>query len=152
MGSDIESIVVPESVTNMPKSTCYTYSIDQNYSSDYRNTGSQFYNCKNLRTVVINANAPTMDISFFEGCTNLTSVTINSNTLTTIGDMAFKDCTSLTSISIPASVTTFGVDVFAGWSIDQTVYTNKTELQTNVWSVLWNKGCPATIVYGSPVV
>ena len=83
----------------------------------------------------------------FEGCDALESITFNTNGLKTLDNQAFKGCTSLMNLTIPASLKTFGTEIFSGWTSAQKINTNKTEAQTYVWSVLWKKDCAATIVY-----
>ena len=142
----IEEITIPASVTTMSTSTEYIYDDNGMYVSS-KTTGKYFYNCKNLRRVVIESKATSVGKGMFEGCTALESVVFNTDTITTIDNDAFVDCTSLAELVIPSTVTTFGTEIFSGWTSAQKLITNKTEAQTNCWSVLWKKNCQATIVY-----
>lgn len=148
----IESITIPASVTSMPTATIYNYLEDGSTGSGSKSMGAQFYGCTQLKTVVFEGAVEKIETNTFEGCTALTSITFNTDTIKTFGNYAFKDCTALTNITLPKSITTFGVGVFDGWIASQVINANRTELESYQWSVLWNKGCPATIVYGSPVV
>ena len=71
-----------------------------------------FYECSNLKTIVIPDSVTSIGIKAFGECTELTNVTI-PNSVTSIGDLAFWGCTSLTSITIPNSVTSIGNAVFS---------------------------------------
>ena len=148
----IESITIPASVTTMQKAYVYNYLEDGSSAPGSMNMGGQFYGCTQLKTVVFEGAVATIETNAFDGCTALTSLTFNTNTITTISDYAFKNCTALTSITLPTSVTSFGVGVFDGWTATQVINANRTEVQSYQWSVLWNKGCLATVVYSSPVV
>ena len=70
-----------------------------------------FYNCTSLTSVVIPDGVTSIGVYVFRGCTNLSSVTIPVG-VTFIGRGVFYDCTSLTSVVIPAGVTSIGDDAF----------------------------------------
>ena len=70
-----------------------------------------FYNCRNVKSVVIPNTVTTICESAFHYCGGLTSVSI-PNSVTTIGKSAFYRCESLTSVTIPNSVTTIGEAAF----------------------------------------
>ena len=72
-----------------------------------------FYNCKNLKEVVIPENIQTIGNFAFRGCTGLEKVTFFEG-LETIGGKAFADCTSLKEAEIPLSVTKIGDYAFNG--------------------------------------
>lgn len=71
-----------------------------------------FYECTNLKTIIIGDNVKTIGASAFEGCSALTSVSI-SNSVTTINNYAFYKCTSLTNLTIGNTVEYIGNFVFA---------------------------------------
>lgn len=74
-----------------------------------------FYECRELKTVIIPNAVTTIGNKAFSDCTGLTSITI-PNSVITIGDGAFEACSELASITIPNSVTTIGEDAFWGCS------------------------------------
>jgi len=70
-----------------------------------------FYNCKDIRSVVLSASVKSIGTTAFEFCENLESVTLQKG-VESIGDMAFHCCYSLQSIFIPESVDYIGVNPF----------------------------------------
>ena len=70
-----------------------------------------FYECTNLKTVIINEGVKEIGINAFSHCPNLTDITIPSS-VTTIGRMAFYGCESLINITIPNGVTNMGEFIF----------------------------------------
>lgn len=73
-----------------------------------------FADCPNLLKVTLGG-AETIGRSAFRSCGALLSVSLPSSLLI-IDDNAFADCVMLGKVTIPASVTTIGVDAFAGCS------------------------------------
>ncbi len=67
---------------------------------------------KEIKKVVIENGANTIDNFAFYDCPALTEITI-PNSVTKIGDFAFAHCGSLAEIAIPNSVTKIGVSAFA---------------------------------------
>lgn len=63
-----------------------------------------FYNCKNLKKVIIPSSVKIIDENAFCGCNSLTDVII-PDSVESIGYGAFSHCTSLSNITIPNSVT-----------------------------------------------
>ena len=67
-------------------------------------TGSgEFYECFNLKTIILPNSVVRIDADGFRFCENLTSITIGNN-VEIIGNSAFDDCRSLTTITLPASI------------------------------------------------
>jgi len=89
--SKVESVVVPNSVTN--------------YGTNI------FESCSKLTSVTIPENVTKIPGRFCSLCTSLTSINIPDGVIN-IYDYAFYNCTSLTSINIPNSVTTIGESAF----------------------------------------
>lgn len=86
--SNLTSIVIPNSVTNIGRSA-------------FGNTG--------LTSVTIPGSVTTINSYTFSYCNNLTSVIIE-NGVTAINDGAFCDCTNLRSLTAPDSIS------FVGWN------------------------------------
>lgn len=91
MSTGISSIVIPNSVTSMGRST--------------------FYDCKSLSSVALGPSLSGIGANAFGLCESLKSIEIPNN-IVSIGDEAFRS-SGLTSIEIPNSVTTMGMGVLA---------------------------------------
>jgi len=86
-GTNIVSIIIPDSVTYMG---IYT-----------------FYDCNSLISVTIGSGITILTDSTFQGCTSLSSIII-PNTITALNDKIFWSCNQLNNIIIPYSVTYIG--------------------------------------------
>ena len=95
MESGIREITIPETVTQL--------------------SGSAFYSCNNLESVVIKAPITKIEMNTFNGCANLKSVTL-PNTIREIDSYVFQNCRSLTSINIPSSLKELNRAVFENCS------------------------------------
>ena len=137
--SSLESIVIPNSVTNIeytafshcdsltsveiPNSVTsiasYVFSdCDSLTSIEIPNSVTSigsfvFSNCDSLTSIEIPNSVTNIGTYAFYYCNNLTSIEI-PNSVTNIGDRAFCDCNNLTSIEIPNSVTNIGAYAFSG--------------------------------------
>ena len=132
LGEDA-NVIIPDSVTRINQLAFMgkkMVSIDIPSSVTYIAMGS-FYNCTNLKSVVIPNSVTSLgdeegfiwqgdnienkmqygDRGVFDNCTNLTSVTI-PNSITKIPENAFYNCKKLTSIVIPSSVTEIDESAF----------------------------------------
>ena len=89
-GSDIKSIVIPDSVVGIGEGA--------------------FSGCTSLTDVTLGAKTQTIKAQAFQGCTNLTNINIPES-VTTIGEGAFSGCDKLEQ-------TENGVHYIAGWVID----------------------------------
>ena len=97
--------------------------------------GSQaFYNCPNIKSIIIGADVTSIGKMAFALCTNLTSLAISDgvknieesafalcinltnvtlgNSVAVIGESAFYGCKKLSSIEMPPTITTIGKDAF----------------------------------------
>lgn len=71
-----------------------------------------FYDCKQLKSVTVQANVSELPSHAFYNCSNLVKLVFTSN-ITKIGTMSFKNCKSLGEIS-PGNVNKIAEDAFIG--------------------------------------
>ena len=90
--SNIESVVLPEGVTNI---------------GDFA-----FYGCREIEEIIIPGTVKSVGAESFRHCRNLESVTLQ-NGIESIGESAFFSCNNIESIFIPESVSSIGVGAFA---------------------------------------
>lgn len=74
---------------------------------EFSYSGSCFYGCSNLVSVVLPSSIADIGNHAFRQCSSLVSVSIPSS-VTSIGEFAFYQCYSLVSVSVPSSVTSIG--------------------------------------------
>ena len=74
-----------------------------------------FIGCKSLTNISLPDSITSIGSHTFDGCSSLTSITI-PNSVKSIGYRAFEDCSSLTNITIPNSVTSIKTGAFYGCS------------------------------------
>jgi len=89
--SDMESITIPESVTNIEKSA--------------------FVGCSKLKRIVIPQNISSLPDGLFADCTNLTEI-ILPNSLYKIPRFTFLSCTSLKTVSLPNTIIVIELSAF----------------------------------------
>lgn len=80
----------------------------------------QFYNYRNLQSIVLPNGITTIDSHAFNYCVSLTSITI-PNTVTTIGEYAFSNCNSLASVTLGNALTTIGICAFENCSFSNII-------------------------------
>lgn len=90
-GCDIQSVVIPDSITSIGYST--------------------FADCLRLKSVSTGNGLTSIETATFRGCKNLTEIDIGKS-VTSIGGGAFSDC-GFTDIYIPDNVTYIGPDSFS---------------------------------------
>ena len=105
-----------EDNTTVPLATGYTFS-QTGLQKVYYTIGStlksySFWECSQLKQIIIPSGVQTIGNNAFNGCSALTGVTL-SNTVTTIGESAFRRCYTLKSIALPNTVTSVGEYAFA---------------------------------------
>ena len=106
-GTELTSIVIPETVTNIGQYAFYHCSnltsieIPDSVTSIGNNA---FYDCSNLTGIAIPDSVTSIGNNAFYSCSSLIDVTIG-NSVTDIGECAFRDCSNLTSVTIGNSVT-----------------------------------------------
>ena len=145
----LEGITFPESVSNLGKYAFQNSGIKSLIvpaTLTSFNT-SPFKGCVRLEKVVFAEGCTLLPGSMFSGCVNLKSVTLAS-TINNIGSSAFANCTSIKEIIIPIAVTTMSLNVFDGWTADQTIKFMCTEADAAGFTSTWKNGCEATIVWG----
>lgn len=112
--SSLESIIIPDGVTNIG--------------------GSAFYGCSSLESVTIPDGVTRIESATFDKCKSLKNIKL-PDSVTNIGEFAFNSCSSLTSIIIPENVTSIGTWAFYSCSSLKTVYYGGTENQWNMISI-----------------
>ena len=93
MASNIESVTVPDSVTNIMMEA--------------------FQGCKSLKKAMLGNGVVEIGARAFRGCSALEEIKLSEN-LEKIGKAAFEGCTSLKEIYIPKKVTDMGEGSFFG--------------------------------------
>ena len=86
--------------------------IDLGYGSAGRGT---FYNCTNLKSIILPNGLMYIKQACFEGCKSLTNISLPDSVIS-IEDRAFRSCSSLENITIPKSVTSIGYSAFSNCS------------------------------------
>ena len=110
----LQSIVIPDSVTEIGKEAFYGCYLLQNIVIPNSVTSigdSTFWSSTSLQSIVIPDSVTEINKGAFGRCDSLQSIVI-PNSVTSIGDSTFWGCTSLQSIVIPDSVTEIGNSAF----------------------------------------
>ncbi len=100
MATDIESVIIPDSVEAIG--------------------WYAFRGCQKLQTVTLSANLKKIEMEAFMSCKSLTSIHLPSG-LQEIGGKAFQE-SGLTSVTIPNTVTKFGKQCFMGAQLTSLVF------------------------------
>jgi hypothetical protein len=122
--TSLESIIIPESVTNI---------------GEYA-----FVGCESITSIDLPNRITSIGRSTFQQCYALTSVTI-PNSVTSIGRSAFQNDSALTSITIPKGITSVGQQAFYNCPLLDTINVN-----TSTPPVLGNRAfynTPAPVCY-----
>ncbi len=116
----IKKVIIPYTVKEIAKNAFYNNpSIELIEIQTKGNQGLEkigvnaFYNCTNLREVILPETVKDVGQSAFENCTNLSNVVLSGN-VTGLNALVFSNCTSLTSIDIPEGVSKLDSNLFSG--------------------------------------
>lgn len=90
------------------------------HNIDIINQGA-FYNCTQLKTIILPETVKTIHLSAFQGCTNLIDITIPQS-VTYIQANAFDGCTSLQEITLPESLENLSTEAFFNCSSLKRIY------------------------------
>ena len=110
-GSNITSIVIPESVQTIG--------------------ASAFYSCYELTSISLPENLKNIDFATFAYCKKLPKITIPRN-VTSIGPSAFYGCYVLDSLTIPENVTSIGEKAFYSCSSLKTIIWNAYKYENTI--------------------
>ena len=101
MGTKIRKITIPEGVVSIGE-TAFAFSEleDITIPGNVKYFGaSEFYSCKNLRTVILKDGVEEISLGSFCACRNLSSIII-PDSIKKIGKEAFKNCNSIENITL----------------------------------------------------
>lgn len=102
--SSLKSVTLPDSVTSIERQAFSDTNIEYIDASNVINIGDYaFYDCKNLKEVVLRSTVSAFGGYLFWNCTSLTSINLPTN-IEEIIQYTFNGCANLTSLEIPASV------------------------------------------------
>ncbi|MBR5780697.1 MAG: leucine-rich repeat domain-containing protein, partial [Bacteroidales bacterium] len=117
--NDVESVVIPDSVTKIGNGA--------------------FSRCSHLKNIDIPESVTEIGDKAFSGCSSLKSIDI-PNSVTKIGVWAFSECSSLESIDIPESVTEIVELAFSGCSSLESIKVSKNNyVYKSVEGILYDK-------------
>ena len=115
-GCDIESVIIPDTVSQIGSSAFDTCSALTSVTLGNGVTSigrGAFLACTQLRSIVIPDSVRYIGMSAFEACGRLESVSFGRG-LTEIGDYAFSLCGNLSEITLPDNVESLGMGAFNG--------------------------------------
>ena len=126
--SDIESIILPDSVKTIKEDA--------------------FYQCSQLKIVHWGSGITSIENKAFSKCINLNTIRL-PDSLTTIGVCAFAQCNSLKSVYIGNNISKLEMRVFQNCSSLTSIYFNGT---IEEWNAIekdseWDLGTPDYIIY-----
>ena len=122
-GCTFTSINIPSSVTSIGESCfgCCESLVSITIPSSVKSIGDYcFYDCQRLSSANIPSSITSLGNRIFENCRSLISVTIPSS-VTSLGEGCFTSCKKLKSIVIPSSVTELGKNCFDGCESLETI-------------------------------
>ena len=161
-GSEITSIVIPNSVTNsqitsfvlgdsvqtIPSYLCYgmTRLDTVVLPPSVRSLGQHaFHGCTSLKSINLPVTQKTLPVSFLEYCSSLETIQLPT-TLTTISQDAFYGCVKLTNVTLHEGLTTIGARAFYNCKLSNiTIPSTVTSIGNGAF-----KGNPTTSVTWLP--
>lgn len=81
---------------------------------------NSFYNCTNLKSIILPQSIVSIGESAFEGCTGLTEMVI-PDSVRTIGNRTFRICSGLVTVHFPKNLSAIGQGAFQGCTNLQSV-------------------------------
>lgn len=118
--ASLTSLTVPENVSNIPSTMCYSCSSLRSVTLPEGIKAIENYafsNCNSLSNINIPQSTQSIGSEAFDNCRSLTSVTIPEG-ITGISDFAFRQCSSLKEVYFPKSLTSIGKGAFQDCAID----------------------------------
>ncbi len=106
-----------------------------------------FYECAELRQIVLPQTLKLIGDSAFEGCVALESITIPQSVMQ-IQAQAFRGCEKLKFVEIPAKVSVMSADIFKGCTGLKDIYC-QAESKPQKWDDGWAGDCSANIHWAS---
>lgn len=82
---------------------------------------SMFYDCRNLKKIILPSSTQRIESYAFFGCSGLKQIKLPA-TCVTVGDYAIAFCDSLTSVTIPAGIMRIGESAFTYCTSLSTIY------------------------------
>ena len=135
MSSSLESVTLPSTITTIKYdsfNSCSSLTSISIPSSVTSIDEHAFYGCSDLSTVSLGESLESIGKEAFNNCTSLSSVSLPES-LTEIKDYAFYE-TGLTAISLPSSLKTIGIDAFTGTKLTTvTIPASVTKMSGNTF-------------------
>lgn len=94
---------------------------------------SMFYNCRNLKKIILPSSTQRIESYAFFGCSGLKQIELPA-TCVTIGDYAIAFCDSLTSVTIPAGIMRIGESAFTYCTSLSSIYSEIDNMNDIVYS------------------
>ena len=132
-GEPVTHLVIPNSITSIPKLAFYGYTgmTGMTIPNNIKTIGDRaFYGCAGLTEISIPDSVTAINSWAFARCTGLTDLTIPDNGIT-LGNDAFSYCTGLQSLTIPDNPILSRTGSFVGCQIEKLVIAEGTEKITS---------------------
>ena len=101
---------------------------------------SMFYDCLNLKKIILPSSTQRIESYAFFGCSGLKQIELPA-TCVTVGDYAIAFCDSLTSVTIPAGIMRIGESAFTYCTSLSTIYSVATRLLSRDVAAAWVPWC-----------
>ena len=113
--SSLKTILLPKTVTSLNSAFTYSGLTEIEIPEGVAVLDNTFYECKNLRKVILPSSLTTIDAYSFYNCTSLTTIVLPQS-VRFIGTSAFDGCTLLSQINLPQAITTIESSTFKNCS------------------------------------